>query len=37
MSGIDAVYDGLAHFLLSREDVLPVIGLALLAGLRGTA
>lgn len=31
------MYDGLAHFLLSPEDLLPVIGLALLAGLRGTA
>ena len=31
------VYDGLVHFVLSPEDLLPVIALALLAGLRGTA
>jgi urease accessory protein len=36
-TGMGPVYDGLAHFLLSPEDLLPVIGLALLAGLRGTA
>jgi hydrogenase/urease accessory protein HupE len=36
-TGMGPVYDGLAHFLLSPEDMLPVIGLALFAGLRGTA
>jgi urease accessory protein len=36
-TGMGPVYDGVAHFLLSPEDLLPVIGLALLAGLRGTA
>jgi hydrogenase/urease accessory protein HupE len=36
-TGMGPVYDGLVHFLLSPEDLLPVIGLALLAGLRGTA
>jgi hydrogenase/urease accessory protein HupE len=29
------VYDGLLHFLLSPEDIVPVVALALLAGLRG--
>jgi urease accessory protein len=36
-TGMGPVYDGLAHFLLSPEDLLPVIGLTLLVGLRGTA
>ncbi|MGA7414808.1 MAG: HupE/UreJ family protein [Bryobacteraceae bacterium] len=36
-TGMGPVYDGLVHFLLSPEDLVPVIGLALLAGLRGTA
>lgn len=36
-TGMGPVYDGLAHFIQSPEDVLPVIGLALFAGLRGTA
>jgi len=36
-TGMGPVYDGLVHFLLSPEDILPVIALALLAGLRGTA
>ena len=36
-TGMGPVYDGLAHFLLSPEDMLPVIGLALFAGLRGIA
>lgn len=36
-TGMGPVYDGLVHFLLSPEDLLPVIALALLAGLRGTA
>jgi hydrogenase/urease accessory protein HupE len=30
-------YDGLMHFLLSPEDIIPVFALALLAGLRGAA
>jgi hydrogenase/urease accessory protein HupE len=29
------LYDGLMHFLLSPEDLVPAFGLALLAGLRG--
>ena len=34
-TGMGPVYDGLAHFLLSPEDIVPVVALALLAGLRG--
>jgi hydrogenase/urease accessory protein HupE len=29
------IYDGLVHFATSLEDVIPVLALALLAGLRG--
>jgi hydrogenase/urease accessory protein HupE len=29
------VYDGMLHFILSPEDLIPVLALALLAGLRG--
>jgi len=29
------MYDGLLHFFLSPEDIVPVVALALLAGLRG--
>jgi hydrogenase/urease accessory protein HupE len=35
-TGLGPVYDGIGHFCLSPDDVLPVIGVALLAGLRGT-
>jgi len=34
-SGMGPVYDGFLHFLLSPEDVVPVIALALFSGLRG--
>lgn len=34
-TGLGPVYDGIGHFFLSPEDVLPAVGLALLAGLRG--
>jgi urease accessory protein len=34
-SGMGPVYDGLLHFLLSPEDLIPVLALALFAGLRG--
>ena len=34
-TGMGPVYDGLAHFLTSPEDLVPVLALALLAGLRG--
>jgi hydrogenase/urease accessory protein HupE len=36
-TGMGPVYDGLLHFLQSPEDVIPVLALALFAGLRGTA
>jgi len=35
--GLGPVYDGIFHFLLSAEDLIPVIGLSLLSGQRGTA
>ena len=34
-TGMGPLYDGLMHFLMSPEDFLPVLALALLAGLRG--
>jgi hydrogenase/urease accessory protein HupE len=34
-TGLGPVYDGLLHFALTPEDLVPVLGLALLAGLRG--
>jgi len=34
-TGMGPIYDGLMHFLTSAEDVVPVLALALLAGLRG--
>lgn len=34
-TGLGPVYDGMAHFLLSPEDLVPVLALALVAGLRG--
>ena len=36
-TGVGPFYDGAAHFFLSFEEVLPVLALALLAGLRGPA
>jgi hydrogenase/urease accessory protein HupE len=36
-TGMGPIYDGLMHFLLSPEDFIPVLALALLAGLRGAA
>lgn len=36
-SGMGPIYDGISHFLLSPEDFLPVIVLALFVGLRGSA
>lgn len=35
-TGLGPFYDGVSHFFLSPEDLLPVLALALLAGLRGT-
>lgn len=34
-TGLGPVYDGIGHFLLSPDDVLPALALALFAGLRG--
>src|SRR5215467_5523690 len=34
-TGMGPVYDGMLHFVLSPEDLIPVLALALLAGLRG--
>jgi hydrogenase/urease accessory protein HupE len=36
-TGLGPVYDGVAHFGLTPEDLIPVLGLAILAGLRGPA
>lgn len=36
-TGLGPVYDGLLHFMLTPEDVIPALALALLAGLRGPA
>jgi len=36
-TGMGPLYDGLIHFLTSPEDLVPALGLALLAGLRGSA
>ena len=34
-TGMGPVYDGIGHLLLTPEDLVPVLGLALYAGLRG--
>ena len=34
-TGMGPIYDGLLHFLMSPEDLVPALALALLAGLRG--
>jgi urease accessory protein len=36
-TGMGPIYDGVAHFLMSPEDIVPVLALALLAGLRGAS
>ena len=36
-TGMGPFYDGLMHFLMSPEDIVPVLALALLSGLRGAA
>jgi hydrogenase/urease accessory protein HupE len=36
-TGMGPIYDGLMHFLMTPEDLVPALGLALLAGLRGAA
>ena len=35
-TGLGPFYDGISHFALTAEDVLPALALALLAGLRGS-
>jgi len=34
-TGMGPVYDGIGHLLLTPEDLIPVIAVALYAGLRG--
>jgi hydrogenase/urease accessory protein HupE len=34
-TGLGPIYDGIAHLLMSFDDLLPVVALALLAGLNG--
>jgi hydrogenase/urease accessory protein HupE len=34
-TGMGPVYDGIAHLLLTPEDLVPVLAIALYAGLRG--
>jgi hydrogenase/urease accessory protein HupE len=36
-TGMGPAYDGLMHFLTSPEDLMPVLALALFAGLRGAS
>jgi hydrogenase/urease accessory protein HupE len=36
-TGLGPVYDGIGHLLVTPEDLLPVLALALLAGLRGAS
>jgi len=36
-TGVGPVYDGIAHFFVSFEDLLPVLAIGLLAGLNGPA
>jgi urease accessory protein len=36
-TGMGPLYDGMAHFVMSPEDLVPVIALALLTGLRGAS
>ncbi|MGV4796969.1 HupE/UreJ family protein [Rhizobium sp. F40D2] len=36
-TGLGPIYDGLAHFAMSPEAILPIIALGVLAGLRGLA
>lgn len=36
-TGMGPIYDGLMHFFMSPEDLVPALALALLAGLRGAA
>jgi urease accessory protein len=35
-TGLGPVYDGIGHLVMTPEDLIPLLALALLAGLRGT-
>lgn len=37
VTGMGPLYDGITHFALSPEEILPVVAFALFAGLRGPA
>jgi hypothetical protein len=34
-TGLGPVYDGITHFAVTAEDLIPILGLAVFAGLRG--
>ncbi|EPE97157.1 HupE/UreJ family protein [Rhizobium grahamii] len=36
-TGLGPIYDGVAHFAMSPEAILPIVALGMLAGLRGLA
>jgi len=36
-TGLGPVYDGIGHLVMTPEDLVPVLAIALFAGLRGTA
>jgi len=36
-TGLGPVYDGIGHLVMTPEDLIPTLGIALLAGLRGPA
>ena len=36
-TGLGPIYDGISHVFLSPDDLVPILALALLAGLNGTA
>lgn len=36
-TGLGPIYDGIAHFAMSPEAILPIVALGILAGLRGPA
>jgi hydrogenase/urease accessory protein HupE len=36
-TGLGPIYDGISHVFLSPDDLIPIVGIALLAGLNGPA
>ena len=36
-TGMGPIYDGITHFLLSPDDLVPALAVAMLAGLRGAS